>query len=79
VCINNEKKKVENEEVEKYIEKIDDYMEKLDEITNDKFLPGKIKYNVINLIEKKNIITKKQNTKKKFKSFFQKRIGRRIE
>ena len=53
MCINNEKKKVENEEVEKYIEKIDDYMEKLDEITNDKFLPGKIKYNVINLIEKK--------------------------
>ena len=65
VYINNEKKKMENEELEKYIEKIDDYMKKLDEITNDKSLPGKIKYNIINLIEKKKHNYKETKYEKK--------------
>ena len=74
VYINNEKKKMENEELEKYIEKIDDYMKKLDEITNDKSLPGKIKYNIINLIEKKKHNYKETKYEKSLRVFSKKEL-----
>ena len=76
--INTEKGKVKAEDVKKYNEKVDMFIQNLEEIKNDKALPGHIKFNIINLIEKRKNKYKESKFEKSLRVYSKEELEREL-
>ena len=76
--INTEKGKVKDEDTKKYNKKLDDFIKNLEEIKNDKALPGHIKFNIINLIEKRKNKYKESKFEKSLRVYSKEELEREL-
>ena len=77
--IHSEKKNIKSEETQKFKENIEKIFIKLEKIKNDKDLPGHIKYQIINLIEKKKNNYKESKFEKSLKAKSKKELEEELE
>lgn len=76
--INTEKGKVKDEDTKKYNKKLDEFIKNLEEIKNDKALPGHIKFNIINLIEKRKNKYKESKFEKSLRVYSKEELEREL-
>jgi hypothetical protein len=76
--INTEKEKVKDDDVKKYNKKVDEFIQNLEEIKNDKALPGHIKFNIINLIEKRKNKYKESKFEKSLRVYSKEELEREL-